>query len=132
MKRSGKAVGGFILILIGISLIFSLIGVHLGGLIGIALGVGGLYWGFSIYRERGRWSFSSIVLIVIGAMILFGGLGGIISLVIGAGLVYGGYRLIKPRQEEELDLSDDTEWAKPVSTYDSIDEEFARLMKNNK
>ncbi|WP_088102658.1 LiaF transmembrane domain-containing protein [Halalkalibacter urbisdiaboli] len=129
MKRTGKAVGGFLLILIGASLVLSLLGIHLGGLLGVILGIALVYWGYNIYQERGRWSFSSVALIALGAIILFGGLGGIMSLLIGIGLVYGGYRLLKPSEEEdetkfELDDYD----VQSNSTYDSIDEEIARLV----
>ncbi len=132
MKRPGKVFGGILLILIGVSILLSLIGIHLGGIIGFAIGAWLLYWGYCNWKEKGKWSFSSILLLILGGLILLGGLGGMMSLLIGAALVYGGYRLVKPKQREEdftdFHLDDIPMKSSTTSTYDTIDEEFAKLM----
>ncbi len=126
MKRPGKMFGGALLILIGASVLLSMIGIHLGGLIGLAIGAWLLYWGYSKWQEKGGWSFSSILLITLGALIVLGGLGGVMSLLVGIALIYGGYKLLKPKQEFDEVEVDDTSLR---STYDTIDEEFSKLLK---
>ncbi|WP_413374569.1 LiaF transmembrane domain-containing protein [Alkalihalobacillus sp. 1P02AB] len=131
MNKVVKIIGGAFLIFIGITMILSLMGIHLGGLFGLIVGAGLLYWGYSRWQERGEWSFGTIIIIALGTLILFGGLGGIISLLIGILLLYGGYRMItskgKNRKviEEDVDF-DDSYRAK--RKYDSFDDEFDRLM----
>ncbi|GAE30379.1 LiaF transmembrane domain-containing protein [Halalkalibacter hemicellulosilyticus] len=129
MKLTGKVFAGFLLIFIGASMLLSLIGIHLGGLLGLAIGAALLYWGYCRYQENGRWSLSSIILIVLGISFLFGGIGGVISLLIGGFLVYVGYQFMtksdtkKSHEEEEESL----DYSK--STYDSLDEEIDRLLE---
>ncbi|NEU31522.1 hypothetical protein GN156_12180 [bacterium LRH843] len=126
MKRPGRIFGGMLLVLIGVSILLGMFGIHLGSIIGLAIGAWLLYWGYSKWQQKGRWSFSSILLMMIGGLIVLGGLGGIMSLLAGIVLIYAGYKLLKPKSElDEVEL-DDT----PVkSTYDTIDEEFEKLMK---
>ena len=55
-------------------------------------------------------------------------MGGLVGLAIGALLVYGGYQLINPKKEnEEKDSSRST--SSVGSTYEMIDKEFTRLIK---
>ncbi|MFC0473680.1 hypothetical protein ACFFHM_25010 [Halalkalibacter kiskunsagensis] len=128
MKQPGKIVGGLLLILIGASVLLGMIGINLGGIIGLAIGGGLVYWGYAKWQEKGQCSFGSILLIAFGAIILLGGLGGIVSLLLGAFLVYGGYKLIQPKDKGlEVDLSKES--ATKHTAYDTIDEEFEKLLK---
>lgn len=127
--RPGKMFGGILLILIGASVLFSMIGIHLGGIIGLAIGAWLLYWGYSNWKQKG-WCLSSIILFILGGCIILGGLGGIMSLLVGILLIYGGYRLVKPSEKNEDDggftVYEREERSK--STYDTIDEEFSKLI----
>lgn len=125
---NGKAVGGIILMILGGTFVLGLFGLHLGGLFSLVLGGVLIYWGYTKWQEQG-WTFSSIALLALGIIVIFGGIGGVISLALGLLLIYGGYRLLKPKAESStfFDESDDS-YDRPRSNYDSIDEEFARLM----
>lgn len=128
MRHSAKMFGGVLLILIGASLLLSMIGIHLGGLIGLAIGAWLLYWGYSKWQQKGGWSFLNIFLLTIGSLFMIGSLGGVISLLIGIALMYGGYKLLKSKQvfkDDEIVV----ERRSTKSTYDTIDEEFVKLMK---
>ncbi|GAE25894.1 hypothetical protein JCM9140_1915 [Halalkalibacter wakoensis JCM 9140] len=123
MNKGAKVFGGILLIFIGVNILLGMIGINVGGLLGLLIGGGLLYWGYSKWQETGKWSFSSILLVGFGALLLLGGLGGIIGLIIGALLVYGGYKLIKSKEQVEEKME------KKKTTYDTIDEEFTKLMK---
>jgi lia operon protein LiaI len=130
MKKPGKIVGGILLIFIGASILLGMLGINIGGLIGLIIGGCFLYWGYSKFKEKGKWSFSSLLLVALGAVILLGGIGGVVSLLIGALLVYGGYKLMQGNDEKKEDMQEE-EMSKTVtkqSTYDTIDEEFTRLI----
>jgi lia operon protein LiaI len=123
VKRTSKALGGILLLFIGLSMLLSMIGIHLGGLIGLVLGAWLMYVGYSKWQEVG-WSVSSIALFALGAVLLFGGMGGVVSLAIGVLLVYGGYQLLMPANGvDEEDFAEESS-----SPYGSLDEEFNRLM----
>ncbi|MDV2686285.1 hypothetical protein RYX56_18105 [Alkalihalophilus lindianensis] len=123
VKRTIKALGGILLLFIGLSMLLSMIGIHLGGVIGLVLGAWLMYLGYSKWQEVG-WSLSSIVLLALGAVLLFGGMGGVVSLAIGILLVYGGYQLLMPANGgDEEDFAEESS-----SPYGSLDEEFNRLM----
>lgn len=124
MRRAAKALGGAILLFIGVSILLSMFGIHLGGLIGLVLGAWLMYLGYTKWQETG-WSPSSIVLLALGAVILFGGMGGVVSLAIGLLLVYFGYKLVVQKTEQE-DEEDEDNYG---SDYDSLDAEFDRLIK---
>ncbi|WP_332631154.1 hypothetical protein [Halalkalibacter flavus] len=124
MKHSGKFIGGILLIFIGINILLGMIGVNIGGIIGLLIGGALLYFGYTKWQDKGQWSFSSIILVTFGALMLLGGLGGIVSLLIGAFLVYGGYKLMKTNNDSKVDFKEKTK-----SSFDTIDEEFAKLMK---
>lgn len=127
MKLTGKMFIGFLLIFIGANIFFSMVGIHFGGIVKLAIGAALLYWGYSRYQDNGSWSLSSVILIVIGIGVLFGGLGGIISLLIGAFFVYVGYQFITQRQKDKEVIEDDVEL--PRKSYDSLDEEIDRLLE---
>ncbi|KHF42037.1 hypothetical protein [Halalkalibacter okhensis] len=116
MKRSSKFFGGILLIFIGLNILLGMIGVNIGGIIGLLVGGALLYWGYSKWQDKGQWSFSSIILVTFGALMLLGGLGGIVSLLIGAFLVYGGYKLMKTKES----VSDDHEDVKEKTKAHSI------------
>ncbi|KMK75695.1 hypothetical protein [Alkalihalobacillus pseudalcaliphilus] len=131
MNKAIKIVGGGFLIFIGLSVILGLLGIHLGGLLGVIIGAALLYWGYSRWEETGQWSFSTIVIIALGALILFGGIGGLFSLLLGALFLYGGYRLIVSKKTNpdvfESDFKEESSF-KSKRKYDSFDDEFDRLM----
>ncbi|GAE35685.1 hypothetical protein [Halalkalibacter akibai] len=128
MKITGKVIGGILLMFIGANIVLGMLGIHIGGLLGLVIGGCLLYFGYSKYKEKGKWSFGSILLGLLGAIILLGGMGGLVGLAIGALLVYGGYQLINPKKEnEEKDSSRST--SSVGSTYEMIDKEFTRLIK---
>lgn len=128
MNRSVKTFGGVLLILLGASILLGMFGIHLGGIVSLAIGAWLIYWGYSKWQEKGEASFTSVALLIIGSIIVVGGLGGIVSFLIGAALVYGGYRLLKRNDDDEL-LDDDRFIEAPLkTTYDLIDEEFEKLM----
>lgn len=129
MKNPVKQFGGILLILIGASVLLSMIGIHLGGLIGLVIGAWLMYWGYTKYNEEGRWSFSSLFLLIIGTLIALGGLGGVFSMIVGIFLVYGGYRLMKPKVDTEEFMEEES----PIkrTQYDVIDDEINKLLKNN-
>ncbi|GAF65708.1 hypothetical protein BTS2_2607 [Bacillus sp. TS-2] len=130
MKLAIKVMGGALLIFIGLSIILSLLGIHLGGLFGLIVGASLLYWGYTRYKENNEWSVTTIIIIAAGVLMIFGGIGGIISLLIGLLLLYGGYELIKGKKEK--DESFDVQYEESIVTkshYDPLDEEFNRLMK---
>ncbi|MCM3762636.1 hypothetical protein M3212_17875 [Alkalihalobacillus oceani] len=132
MKHPGKMFGGILLMLIGASILFSMIGVHIGGIIGLAIGAWLLYWGYSKWQEQGKWSFSSVLLLIVGALIALGGIGGVVSLAIGVILVYFGYRLLKPKDQAEETIEEEEDLAPVKTTYDVIDKEFEKLLNEHK
>ncbi|MDT8862012.1 hypothetical protein N0O92_17520 [Alkalihalobacillus sp. MEB130] len=125
MKQTGKMIGGILLLFIGVNILLGMIGVNIGGLLGVLIGAVLLYWGYSRYQIKDQWSFSSIILVALGVLMVLGGLGGIVSLVIGAFLIYGGYKLIRTKIEESVDLKKRNK----ECSYDTIDEEFTKLME---
>lgn len=127
MKQPVKKLGGFLFILIGVTVLLGLIGIHLGSIVGLAIGSWLLYWGYSRSQEKERWTLSSIVLVAVGALIIFGGLGGVASLLFGILLVYAGYKLIKP---ESSQLIDDESEHGSMTTYDVLDDEIEKLLGN--
>lgn len=129
MKRTVKVFGGLVLIILGASFFLGMIGIHIGGFISLAIGAWLMYWGYSIWQEKGGASFSSVFLLTVGGIIAIGGLGGLFSLLLGIALIYGGYRLLK-KNENDYDLHVDDIEEKSTSTYDFIDAEFEKLMND--
>ncbi|MFC0561797.1 hypothetical protein [Halalkalibacter alkalisediminis] len=126
MKQTGKVIGGILLVFIGASILLGMLGINLGGLFGLVIGGCFIYWGYSISRDKGKWSIMSILLVALGTVIFLGGIGGVVSLVIGAFLVYGGYKMLQTK--ETVEESEISRSVKSSSTYDNIDEEFAQLI----
>ncbi|WP_156323989.1 hypothetical protein [Bacillus sp. JCM 19034] len=54
MKLSGKVFIGFLLIIVGANILFSMIGIHLGSLVGLAIGAALLYWDIGAIRMKGN------------------------------------------------------------------------------
>ncbi|WP_017728666.1 LiaF transmembrane domain-containing protein [Halalkalibacterium ligniniphilum] len=128
MKRTGKVIGGVFLVLIGASMLFGMLGIHLGGLASVVIGALLLYWGYAKWQEKDELTFTSILLMGLGGIVLFGGIGGVISLAIAALFIYGGYRLLK-RHSDDADLDFEADERPTTRAFDSIDDEFARMMK---
>ncbi|MFK3938586.1 LiaF transmembrane domain-containing protein [Alkalihalobacillus sp. NPDC078783] len=123
-KNSGL---GIVLMTIGVIILLGLIGVHLGGLIPLALGLALMYWGFKKYQRVGGLSAGSIVLFIIGGLFALSGVGALIPFFIASLLLYFGYRSIKSDDD-----SDDTSYSpyqmKDVKRKKTLDEEFNHLM----
>ncbi|WP_156323990.1 hypothetical protein [Bacillus sp. JCM 19034] len=83
--------------------------------------------GYRRYQDEGQWTLISVILIIIGMGILFGGLGGIISFLIGGFFVYVGYQFITRKQKEKESIEEEVEL--PRKQYDSLDEEIDRLLE---
>jgi lia operon protein LiaI len=126
---SGKKVFGIILLLIGTSALLGLLGIHIGGIVSMAVGVLLIVYGLKQWRaDREIWGG---ILIIIGVLFLVGSLPMLISLVIGAALVYAGYKLFtndsgsKSYGPHEPTSTPD---AKPLD--DPFDEEWEKVMKS--
>ncbi|WP_100371941.1 hypothetical protein [Bacillus sp. FJAT-45037] len=121
-----KTTGGILLVVIGGSVLLSMIGIHIGGLISLALGGWLMYVGYGIWERKGV-RFSSGALFSLGAIIFFGGIGGVVSLLISIFLIAAGYKLLAKNRNETNDLDDDDHY---TDRFSSIDEEFKRLVRN--
>ncbi|MCM2676663.1 hypothetical protein [Alkalicoccobacillus plakortidis] len=53
MKKRKNPGLGIVLMIIGVVILLGMIGVHLGGLVPFAIGLGLLYWGYKKYQQKG-------------------------------------------------------------------------------
>ncbi|ARK29178.1 hypothetical protein [Halalkalibacter krulwichiae] len=128
MNNIGKFIGGVLLMFIGSSILLGMLGINIGGLLGLVIGGCFLYWGYTKYQEKRKWTFSSILLFGLAFVFLLGGLGGVISIAIGALLLYFGYKLLV-QNDNDKENTVNVVSTKKSSTYEVIDEEFDRLIK---
>ncbi|TPE68747.1 LiaF transmembrane domain-containing protein [Halalkalibacterium halodurans] len=130
MKGAGKWIFGILLVIIGANMILGMFNIHLGGIIGLVLGALLLYWGYQQWQARGKLSFGSVLLLAFGSILVMGGLGGVIGLAVAILFIYFGYRLLKKSDNDEEQPMDVALEKRPTSrAYDSIDEEFNKMMK---
>ncbi|MEK4564338.1 hypothetical protein MKX54_06680 [Alkalihalobacillus sp. FSL R5-0424] len=124
-KNSGL---GIVLMTIGVIILLGLIGVHLGGLVPLALGLALMYWGLKKYQRVGGLSAGSIALFIIGGLFALSGVGALIPFFIASLLVYVGYRYLKSDNDPDDDTSYSTYHVSEVKNKKSLDEEFNSLM----
>lgn len=127
MKNHKNSGLGIVLITIGVIILLGLIGVHLGGLVPLALGLALLYWGFKKYQRVGGLSVGSIFLFIIGGMFALSGVGALIPFFIASLLLFFGYRYLKSDDETNDDTSYPS-YQMDVKSKKSLDEEFNSLM----
>ncbi|TSB45783.1 hypothetical protein [Alkalicoccobacillus porphyridii] len=118
---------GVVLMIIGAVMLLGMIGVHLGGLVPFAIGLGLLYWGYKKYQTKGGLSAGSLTLFILGGIMTLSGVGALIPFFIASLLLFFGYRYLKD-DEEHMDGNYDSTPNSVKSKERSLDEEFAKIM----
>ena len=127
MKNRKNPGLGVVLMIIGAVMLLGMIGVHLGGLVPFAIGLGLLYWGYKKYQFKGGLSAGSLTLFIIGGIITLSGVGALIPFFIASLLLFFGYRYLK--DDEEYMDGDFEPSSNPIKTKErSLDDEFAKIM----
>ncbi|MDQ0205323.1 LiaF transmembrane domain-containing protein [Alkalicoccobacillus murimartini] len=126
-KNSGL---GIVLIIIGSFILLGMIGVHLGGLVPFALGLGLIYWGYKKYQQKGGLSAGSMILFIFGGLITLSGVGALIPFFIGCLLLFFGYQYMKGDQDDtDSDLHVTPNTVTPKRR--SLDEEFSNIINKS-
>ncbi|MDQ0340675.1 lia operon protein LiaI [Caldalkalibacillus uzonensis] len=127
---SGKKLLGLLLLLIGASALLGMLGIHVGGLISLAIGALLIAYGAKQWKAGSR-IWGGIVL-GFGLLILVGSLPVVLSLLLGVALIYAGYKLITNEPDSPSHTSPSSGY-KPVDETldDPFDEEWENIMKSN-
>lgn len=127
---SGKKVFGLILLLVGASALLGLLGIHIGGIVALAIGVILVGYGFKQWKEgRPIWA---AILLFLGIMVLLGSLPMVFTLLVGVLLVYFGYRLFTNEANSPPDAPH-TVPPYPHGDLDNpFDDEWEKIMKSSK
>ncbi|WP_096201466.1 LiaF transmembrane domain-containing protein [Bacillus sp. FJAT-45350] len=130
MNWSGKALVGLLLLFVGGSLLLSTLGIHLGGLIGLALSALLIIYGYSKI-QNGQKFFGGVVL-ALGTLILIGKSHLFIGILVSGAIIYFGYRLIKCSSYVQKADSNEGEViidGKGAKIESSFDDEWERIME---
>lgn len=133
MSWSGKTLAGIILLIIGGSMVMGMVGIHVGGLVGLLLGLVLCYYGIKALKSGNK--AIGVIGLIFGLMILTGSLPFLISLVLALICIYFGWKMIKKEEAGPNPVpafSDDTYQAHDyVKAEDSFEDEWKRFLKRN-
>lgn len=133
MNWSGKTLLGILLVGFGVCAFFGAFGIHLGGLIGLVIGIALAYYG--VKRLKDGHKGVGVISLIIGLMILTGSLPFLIGLALAAACIYFGWKMIKRNDHPEPAPAfggDDTYTYKDVKVEDSFETEWKDFLKKHR
>ncbi|WP_078552634.1 LiaF transmembrane domain-containing protein [Bacillus alkalicellulosilyticus] len=135
MNVTGKIIFGAILLLIGGNILLSTLGIHLGGLLGVAFAGLLIWYGYSKMKTaetKGAKTFGTIILIF-GILMLIGKAHMIVGMVIAGAIIYYGIKLVKreTQQAAPTNHSSDEDLTVDFKADDSFEHEWKRFIEKH-
>lgn len=127
---TGKKVFGVILLLIGASALLGMLGIHIGGIISMAIGV--ILIGYGMKQWKAGKQVWATILLCIGILMLIGSLPMVFTLLLGAAFVYFGYKLITDDSGSGPEAPHTVPPHPHAGLNDPFDEEWEKIMKHSK
>ncbi|HET7578228.1 MAG TPA: protein liaI [Bacillales bacterium] len=132
MSWTGKTIIGILLVAFGLCAFFGMFGIHLGGLIGLAIGIALACFGIKKLKEGRKGA--GIIALIIGLMFLGASLPFLIGLAFAVACIYFGWKMIKKDDHHsEPAYSGNANTAyKEVELTNNFDEEWKDFMRKHR
>lgn len=137
MNWTGKAVLGIILLMIGANILLGTLGIHLGPIIGLALAIVLMFYGYRKINksEKTGGKIFGITVFLFGALLAIGQAHIFVGIFIAALIIYLGYRMVKKENNKEVFAADESIKESfresHLNIKDSFDEEWDSFLKKN-
>ncbi|MFV8826893.1 LiaF transmembrane domain-containing protein [Alkalihalobacterium sp. APHAB7] len=135
MNWTGKAIVGIILLFIGANLFLQTLGIQLGGLIGLAISVLLVIYGYRKMKSDHGSNLLGMAILIFGLLLAIGHLHIFAGIFIAAIIIYFGYRLVTGEKTKRL-VDQDQEVAAATSdatqkSKDAFDDEWNKFLEKN-
>lgn len=135
MNWTGKAIVGIILLFIGANLFLQTLGIQLGGLIGLAISVLLIIYGYRKMKSDHGSNLLGMAILIFGLLLAIGHLHIFAGIFIAAMIIYFGYRLVTGEKTKRL-VDQDQEVAASTSdatqkSKDAFDDEWNKFLEKN-
>ncbi|OLO36452.1 hypothetical protein BTR23_15415 [Alkalihalophilus pseudofirmus] len=136
MNWTGKTVFGIILLFIGANLFLKTLGIQIGGLLGLAISVLLIIYGYRKMKSDTGSNIFGMAILIFGLLLAIGHVHIFAGIFIAALIIYFGYRLFtgeknknpfeKDREEVAVTSSDEMK-----SSTDAFDDEWNKFLEKN-
>ncbi|MDE5414986.1 LiaF transmembrane domain-containing protein [Alkalihalobacterium chitinilyticum] len=135
MNWTGKAIVGIILLFIGANLFLQTLGIQIGGLIGLAISVLLIIYGYRKMKSDHGSNLLGMAILIFGLLLAIGHLHIFTGIFIAAMIIYFGYRLVTGEKTKRV-VDQDEEVAASTSdasqtSKDAFDEEWNKFLEKN-
>lgn len=102
MRSPYKMIIGFVLLFIGANLLLSLLGIHLGGVLGLVIAILCFYFGYHYWKDETKSNkLGAGLLIGFGVVLLLGKFHHLVGIAIACLVMVFGYQLMKSSQQRD-------------------------------
>ncbi|MEB1808004.1 MAG: hypothetical protein LPK26_12060 [Bacillaceae bacterium] len=135
MNWTGRAIVGIILLFIGANLFLQTLGIQIGGLIGLAISVLLIIYGYRKMKSDHGSNLLGMAILIFGLLLAIGHLHIFAGIFIAAMIIYFGYRLVTGEKTKRVVDQDEEVAAStseaPQTSKDAFDDEWNKFLEKN-
>ncbi|WP_216829397.1 LiaF transmembrane domain-containing protein [Alkalihalobacterium elongatum] len=135
MNWTGKAILGIVLLFIGANLFLQTLGIQIGGLIGLAISILLIIYGYQKLKSDEGSNLLGMAILIFGLLLAIGHLHIFVGVFIATMIIYFGYRLVTGEKSKSL-VDQEQEVAATTSdatnkSKDAFDDEWNKFLEKN-